>query len=245
MGAKRMFALRWFAVLPGSIIASLYCQILVLLFGLILPLTEPALTIVLQLIGQSLCGYYFVYTGCLIAPSHRKPVAASLLSLWVVIGAVLIYFGLARPQFFPELSLGWLIVIVIAGLAAGGMAASRVFVESKDEIVPAPEARFRWYAPITRVGLFTALVGYTFGYLGQPVFYFALAWDDLRRAWWSFINPLFDLGIILVMLTSPSFWLLLVLATVCYFLSNWLSKKLEESSINREPAQIQPTGDAA
>ena len=221
-------------VLPGALVAVAYCQLVVLIFGLILPLPEPALSTVEQLIGSGLCAYYLVYAGCLIAPFHRRATAIALLVLSVAFSIATIYFSIEHPASIG-IPLGWVIVDTVVALVAAIAAATRVASEG-DEGMTVRERDSRWYTPVLRVGLFTALVGYAYGYVGQAILFLALSWDELRSSWLNLLNPFFDLEILFRQVTSATFWILLVVAFVCFGASNWLSKKIDERTSPPEVA---------
>lgn len=82
--------------------------------------------------------------------------------------------------------------------------------------------------------IFTILRG--IGYLGNGILFLYVEWKFLRQSFVQIFNPLLHLQVLGVVLTSPLFWIFLVLALVGYYAAKSVDKYLEKDA-RRSKAQ--------
>lgn len=87
--------LRWIAVLPASVLAQILCYAgnVFILNNLIGGFIYPRTTFWPEVIATILSSMIFIYTGTVIAPSHRNTTALILMTIHIVIcsGGIVFY----------------------------------------------------------------------------------------------------------------------------------------------------------
>jgi len=98
---------RWVGILPAALIGLIVSFILAKMF-LSLPWwiiginsTAPLFKII-EIVASGISGYFFVYGGAKIAPSHKKEIIYGLTGLAILLGGMSLFDLLARQLYFDS-----------------------------------------------------------------------------------------------------------------------------------------------
>jgi hypothetical protein len=75
------------------------------------------------------------------------------------------------------------------------------------------------------------------GYLGNGILFLFVEWSFIHRNFIQIFNPLLQLQVLAAVLSTPLFWIFLVMALIGYYAATSIDKQLARSA---KPTQIQP-----